>query len=104
MQASACQPPCLGYSLDYMHCVHGQDNTALGGACGNLNAACLASADCQAYQTCVTKTCSTLAECEACATVSGGAVGRTMLEAYDLCIETTCIAQGWVPHLNSTSD
>jgi len=104
VQASTCQPPCLGYSLDYMHCLHGQDNTALGGACGDANTACLASAACQAYQTCVTKTCTTLAECQACATVAGGAAGRALLEAYDQCIETTCVAQGWVPHINSTSD
>jgi hypothetical protein len=96
VETSVCQPPCLSYSADYVHCVHGQDKPA--GNCVDANNACLASAACQAYQTCV-NACTTLAGCQACATVPGGAAGQALMEAYELCIETTCITQGWIAHL-----
>ncbi len=121
VQASPCQPPCQSYSIDYQHCYHGQDNTSAGGACGALYDACLASEACQAFEACETniqlpecqatytcyddpRRCTTIPECEACSAVPGGAEGEATFEAWINCIETTCIAQAWIAHINPPND
>jgi len=88
-----CQPPCAAYSYDYDQCVAAQN----AGACQSARAVCLASSDCTAYQTCASG-CTTLAACQACAATAGGAAGEKLYQAYQLCLDTTCLAQGWLPH------
>jgi hypothetical protein len=91
---STCVPPCVGYPYDYDWCVAEQN----AGGCQPALAACQASTGCTAYRACAGG-CTTLAACEACAASPGGAAGETLYEAYQLCLDTTCLAQGWLPHL-----
>jgi hypothetical protein len=94
IQTTTCQPPCSGYSIDYNECTAAQETSA----CAAAKSAC-ATPDCQAYQTC-TGACTTWPECQACAAGAGGAAGEKVYEAYQLCLEQTCIAQSWLPHLS----
>ena len=103
--ASACQPPCNDYSIDYDACVAAV-NTA---SCATTYAACNASADCQTYKDC-TSACTTWPTCQQCATappkggldagVDGAAPpsGEALFEAYEACVEATCLTLGWLPH------
>jgi hypothetical protein len=115
-----CQAPCYGWSIDYRHCTNLLDT----GACAGALAACNDSPECVAYKNCTTTTCTTWAACQACApedcaplcdgdggaseacaacNASAGAEGPALYEAHQLCLESTCLPQGWVPHLNSSS-
>ncbi len=91
--ACTCIPPCAFYGYDYDACVAAQN----AGACADARAACTSSSDCTAYQKCA-GACTTLAACEACAATAGGAAGEQLYEAYQLCLDTGCFAQGWLPH------
>ena len=90
--SSACQPPCNGYSIDYDACVAAQNT----GLCANALVACTASSDCQAFKTCVTS-CATFADCQRCAT--NHAAGEALFEAYEWCVERSCLTLGWLPHI-----
>jgi hypothetical protein len=92
VQSSACQPPCSGYSIDYAQCVAAQDT----GACADADASC--DDGCHAYQTCL-GSCGTWAACQACSATPKGAAGEKRFETYQRCLESTCIAQGWLPHI-----
>lgn len=119
-----CQAPCYGYSVDYRHCINLLDDP--GNACSEAQAICDASPACVAYKAC-TSSCSTWAECQACApdcvpicagdggvSPDGGVStacaacnaeqeGEALYEAHQLCLETTCLPEIWLPHINSTS-
>jgi hypothetical protein len=94
VQSSPCQPPCAGYSFDYDTCV----TQVTKGSCKTAVDACTASTDCTTYEACISS-CATLTECLACATVTGGDAGQTLYEAEEACIETICIAPGWLHNL-----
>jgi hypothetical protein len=114
-----CQAPCFGWSIDYRHCTNLLDLPGTGG-CADALAACNATPACVDYKACTSR-CTTWAECQACApdcsTVCAGDGGSTaacnacnasgegqaLYEAHQLCLERTCLPQGWVPHLNSSS-
>ena len=89
----SCIPPCLGYPYDYDLCVAAQN----AGGCKPALDACDASSDCKAYQACA-GACTTLAGCEACGAGSAGDAGVTLYEAYQLCLDRACFAEGWLPH------
>jgi hypothetical protein len=93
-QAAQCMPPCAGYSYDWDQCV-AKETT---GTCKPQLDACNASTDCQTYQGCASS-CTTNAECQACASTPAGKAGRDLLEAYWQCVETTCLVEGWLPNL-----
>jgi hypothetical protein len=92
IQATTCQPPCSGYSIDYRECVSAQNTSTCAGA--------LASCDkgCTDYEAC-TGGCTTWAACQACAAGASGA-SEKLYEAYQRCLEETCIAEAWLPHLS----
>jgi len=94
VQFSSCQPPCAGYSFDYDACVA----QVTAGSCKPSVDACTASADCTAYDACISS-CTTLAECLACASVPGGDTGLSLYTASQACVETLCIAPGWLRSL-----
>lgn len=91
------QPPCYPYSIDYRHCVNQQDDPA-GGPCLPELDACNSSAGgaCQAFKACV-GACTTFTACEACAAAHPD--GKDLFEKHQQCIERTCLAEGWLPHL-----
>lgn len=91
------QPPCYPYSIDYRHCEN-QQNDPENGPCSGANDACNANADCQSYKTCI-KGCTTWAACQACSATAAGAQGEALFEAHEACVEKTCLAQGWLPHI-----
>ncbi len=91
------QPPCFSYSIDYRHCVNQQNDPATG-PCKDLLAACANSPDCKSYQTCLAG-CTSWTACQKCA--SDHAQGEMLLEQYQTCVEKTCLAEGWLPHLQS---
>ncbi len=88
-----CIPPCLGYPYDYDLCVAAEN----AGGCKAALEACEASSDCKAYFACAS-TCTTYADCEACAAGTAGDAGESLYEAYQLCLDQVCFAQGWLPH------
>jgi hypothetical protein len=93
VQASACQPPCNGYSIDYDECVATQNTS---NACQGAYAPCsAASGPCPSYKACVS-TCSTWAECQSCA--AANPTGAMLYETYQSCVESTCLVLGWLPH------
>jgi hypothetical protein len=123
---AACQPPCLDYAYDYRQCVEAQMPTPLcqgsclgcpfdfGQCCQNPNidagiqvqspcaqalCACYASPECPAYRACL-NTCTSLTECLACGKGSAGVIGEQLFERYQFCIESSCIAMGWLPHIS----
>jgi hypothetical protein len=94
VQASVCQPPCNGYSIDYDACVAAENV----GVCAAPLAACTASAECQTYKTCVS-TCTDWTSCQACAASTSAAAGETLYESYEACVEGPCLVLGWLPHI-----
>jgi hypothetical protein len=101
VQASMCQPPCNGYSIDYDECAAAQIATATGaigtGACATQYAPCSGSTgDCANFSNCMSD-CSTWAECQHCATAHP--TGAMQYEAYQSCVESTCLVLGWLPHM-----
>jgi hypothetical protein len=113
-----CQAPCYGYSVDYRHCINLLDDP--GNRCAEDLAACNGAPACQAYKACTTS-CTTWADCQACAPdctpicAGDGGVsaacaacnaeveGEALYEAHQICLETTCLPEIWLPHINSTS-
>jgi hypothetical protein len=93
VEASMCQPPCNGYSIDYDAC-QGAVNT---GTCATASAACMASSDCQAFKAC-TSGCTSWSACEACG--KSHPSGEMLFEAYNECVEGICLTLGWLPHLS----
>jgi hypothetical protein len=87
-----CLPPCLGYPYDYDLCVAAES----AGPCKPALEACDASSECKAYEACA-GACTSLAVCQACA-VAGGDAGEALYESYQLCLDRSCLAQGWLPH------
>ncbi len=93
--SGGCQPPCAGYPYDYDQCVAAQN----AGPCQPARDACTASnTDCQLYQACAAA-CTTFPDCALCAEGPGPAAGEALYEAYQLCLDTACFAQGWLPSL-----
>lgn len=90
---AACMPPCAFYSFDWDQCVAKEAS----GTCKPLLDACNANADCQSYQSCAAS-CGTNAECQACASTPEGKSGRQAYESYWQCVETTCLAEAWLPN------
>jgi len=123
---TSCQPPCLDYAYDFRQCVDTQLPTPLcqgfclncsfdyGQCCDNPNitagiqvngpcaqalCACYADPACVAYRSCVSS-CTRLTQCLECDKGDAGANGEQLFERYELCVESSCIAMGWVPHLS----
>jgi hypothetical protein len=89
---SSCEPPCTPYPQSYEDCRAYMDKNL----CASQLAACKASADCSAYQDCVTN-CTSLADCLACDDTPEKLAGRQILEVYERCVAGECIAQSWIP-------
>jgi hypothetical protein len=89
---ATCIPPCALYSYDYDRCV--ADQTA--GACKAAFDACNACGDCKQYVDCASN-CASWADCQKCFATPSGTVGEQIYEAYQLCLDHTCFAQGWLP-------
>jgi hypothetical protein len=110
------EPPCHPYSIDLRHCKNlqnapNQNDTACNpndvcvrdccvGPCCDALCACNASPECLDYQTCI-KSCTTWADCQACSATPAGQKGEALDEAYQTCVEKTCITQSWLPHLDN---
>jgi hypothetical protein len=89
---ATCIPPCAFYSYDYDRCV--ADQTA--GACKAPFDACNACSDCKEYVGCATN-CASWSDCQKCFATPSGTAGEQLYEAYQLCLDRTCFAQGWLP-------
>lgn len=92
-QGGKSQPPCAGYSYDYDKCKARED----GGNCASKLMACTNSNDCLNYKACAS-TCKTLTDCLACGNTASGMAGLMIYADYYSCIETTCLAEGWLPN------
>jgi len=92
-QSGTAQPPCAGYSYDYDQCKMRED----AGNCAAKLTACEMSSDCLAYKACAS-TCKTLTDCLACGSTTSGMAGQMLYADYYTCVETTCIAEGWLPN------
>jgi hypothetical protein len=90
----AAPTPCYGYSIDYRHCTGLEDDPSMG-PCKDKALVC-AGGDCLAYKNCI-NACTTWASCQLCAQQHPN--GETQFEAHQLCLETACILQGWLPHM-----
>jgi hypothetical protein len=90
-------PPCRPYGVDYRVCVDLVKDAAMG-QCAAALQACNddPSGQCAQYQTC-NNGCATWPACQACA--SKYPTGEVLWEAYQRCVENTCLAQGWVIHV-----
>lgn len=85
--------PCSSYPWDYNKCVEASSGD--GGPCQTQYDACNASPECVATRACLS-TCSTLDDCLACESSPEGMIGAPILDEYQLCISTQCIALSWI--------
>jgi hypothetical protein len=83
---------CAGPPYDYEQCAQAQ----IGGPCQSAAAACAGSADCMAYQSCVSG-CATDTACEACSSGTSGTAGEMLYYALQSCIDQTCLSLYWLP-------
>jgi hypothetical protein len=83
---------CSSYPYDYDLCRAYMDANV----CQTELAACANDFYCQQFEDCVS-TCGTLAACVACDNTPELFAGRQLLEAYEKCIATECLAESWLP-------
>jgi hypothetical protein len=96
VQASMCQPPCNGYSIDYDECAAALIAPTTGGCTAEYAPCSGTTGDCASFSSCVS-TCSTWAACQHCA--AAHPTGAMQYEAYQSCVESTCLVLGWLPHM-----
>jgi hypothetical protein len=87
-----CLGPCQFFPTDYDACRAFMTK----GDCAGAFAACNGSVACSNYRDCVF-TCKTVGACLACDDTPEGAEGRELLEVYERCIASECIAEAWLP-------
>ena len=85
-----CSPPCAFATYDWDQCHADADK----GSCKDALAACTDDDDCKAYTACAAA-CTSAAACEDCGTQH--ASGLALREAYYQCVETSCLAEYWLP-------
>ena len=90
--SSSCKP-CSSYPWDYNHCQ--ASATLPPGVCAPQYEACNADPDCISYRSCVA-TCDTLDDCLACQTAAAATQAGALLEEYEYCIATQCLAESWL--------
>lgn len=66
----------------------------IAGPCAPQRAACDASSDCLAYESCIAG-CASAATCVACSDSASGAAGRQLREALEGCVARECLAEWW---------
>jgi hypothetical protein len=96
VQASMCQPPCNGYSIDYDECAAALIAPDSGGCTAQYAPCSGTTGDCASFSSCI-RNCSTWAGCRNCATAHP--TGAMQYEAYEDCVESTCLVLGWLPHM-----
>ena len=101
-----CQGFCNSCAFDYDQCCHNPNidvGIQVNGPCAQALCACYADPGCVEYRACLAG-CKTWAECKKCGEGDAGTTGERLFERYEFCIESSCIAMGWLPHLADPSE